>query len=64
MFTGSQKERDIVKKVFKYSERRMYPVYDIPEPDVDFILETPNVKIGEDFQVKVWLLFLGHHYWF
>ena len=47
-----------MKKVFKYGERREYPVYDIPEPDVNFILETPNAKIGEDFQVKVRVLLL------
>ncbi len=42
-----------MKRVFKYGERREYPVYDIPEPDVRFILETPHVVIGEDFQIKV-----------
>ncbi len=29
-------------------------MYDIPEPDVTFVLETPDkVPIGEDFDVKV-----------
>ena len=46
-----------MKRVFKYGERREYPVYDIPEPDVKFILETPHVVIGEDFQIKVSTLF-------
>ncbi len=41
-------------RAFRYSERREYPVYDVPEPDVTFILETPEkVPIGEDFDVKV-----------
>ena len=51
---GSKEERAVVKKAFRYSERREYEIYDIAEPDVKFELETPeSVEIGLDFDLKV-----------
>ena len=51
---GSEEEREAVHRASRYSSRKDQGVYDLPEPDVCFDLETPeDAEVGQDFEIKV-----------